>query len=159
MRTTRTIHAILTLAMLTISPWAQALDIVVTASPGLALDTPDRRTLSRIFLKKLTLDNNGLPLIPVNLPPTHPVRTAFSTIVLRESAKVSARYWNKQYFLGVSPPFVLDSQEAVLRFIDDTPGGIGYTLDCLIRDGANIVFRVEVPDALREKLEPFCPHP
>jgi len=135
---------------------ARALDIVVVASKEIALEPANNLVLSRIFMKKLATDKLGETLAPVNLPPTHPVRIAFSRAVLRESAKASARYWNKQYFLGISPPFVLNSQEAVLRFVTDTPGGIGYVLDCIADERVNIIYRVSVSMALEEKLAPFC---
>ncbi|RTZ61189.1 MAG: hypothetical protein DSZ32_02360 [Gammaproteobacteria bacterium] len=135
---------------------ASALDIAVVASKEIALEPVSDLVLSRIFLKKLGTDKLGETLAPVNLPPTHPVRIAFSREVLRESAKASARYWNKQYFLGTSPPFVLNSQEAVLRFVTDTPGGIGYVLDCLADKRVNIIYRVSVSMDLEDKLAPFC---
>ncbi len=135
---------------------AQALDIVVVASREIALEPVNELVLNRIFMKKLATDRLGEPLAPVNLPPTHPLRIAFSKAVLRESAKASARYWNKQYFLGISPPFVLNSQEAVLRFVASTPGGIGYVLDCIADERVNIIYRVLISSELEDRLAPLC---
>ncbi len=135
------------------------MDIVVVGAPNLKLDIAKKQQLRRVFLKKQTRSQTGTPLAPVNLPPTHPVRAAFSRAVLRESPKASARYWNKQYFLGVSPPFVLDSQEAVLRFVANTPGSIGYVLDCQADDRVRIIYRLPVSASLADKLAPFCGAP
>jgi len=149
--------AMLLVLLSNLAAWpARALDIAVVASRDVALEPVNDLVLNRIFMKKLTTDKLGELLAPVNLPPTHPVRIAFSKEALRESAKASARYWNKQYFLGISPPFVLNSQEAVLRFVTDTPGGIGYVLDCLADDRVNIIYRVTVPAQMEDRLAPFC---
>jgi len=40
------------------------------------------------------------------------------------------QYWNARYFHGVLPPYVLSSEEAVLRFVAETPGAIGYVPYC-----------------------------
>ena len=156
-RTRAFFSAVLFAASLTcFSTASQATEIAVVASPDVSLKQVDHSALRRIFLKKKLTDQHHTPLIPVNLPTIHPVRAAFSRAVLGESAKATARYWNKQYFLGVSPPYVLDSQEAVLRFVRETPGSIGYVLDCLADDRVQILFRIKISASLRDKLNPFC---
>ncbi|HFD11023.1 MAG TPA: hypothetical protein ENJ32_00930 [Crenotrichaceae bacterium] len=39
-------------------------------------------------------------------------------------------FWNIQYFHGILPPRVVTSEEAMLRFVANTPGAIGYVLSC-----------------------------
>ena len=58
------------------------------------------------------------------------MRQRFSQRVLRISPEEMERYWNDMYFHGVSPPHVLASPEAVLRFVAQTAGAIGYVAYC-----------------------------
>jgi hypothetical protein len=37
-------------------------------------------------------------------------------------------YWNIQYFHGILPPRVVNSEEAMIRFIANTPDAVGYVL-------------------------------
>jgi ABC-type phosphate transport system substrate-binding protein len=92
---------------------------------------PDKELLTRedlegIFRRKIRFWKDGTPILPVNLPVTNPLRRAFSRLVLGAPPEALESYWNEQYFHGVSPPYVLASEEAVLRFVATTPGAIGY---------------------------------
>jgi hypothetical protein len=61
------------------------------------------------------------------------------------------RYWNEQYFKGISPPFVLSSMEAVRRFVASTPGAIGYVLDCQDEEGVDLLLEIPLsPDQLQQ---------
>lgn len=86
--------------------------------------------LSLIYRRKKLVWINGERLRPINLPPDHALRRIFSQQVLGSSPEGLASYWNAMYFQGVSPPHVLASEEAVLRFVTDTPGAIGYVSAC-----------------------------
>jgi len=55
-------------------------------------------------------------------------------------------YWNDQYFHGVLPPPVLDSEEAVLRFVSSTAGAIGYVSACAVDKRVEIVALISGPD-------------
>jgi hypothetical protein len=72
----------------------------------------------------------GVRLQPVNLDSSHPLRRFFSRSVLRSTPEELENYWRNLYFNGVLPPFVLGSEEAVLRFVASTPGAIGYVSYC-----------------------------
>ena len=67
---------------------------------------------------------------PVNLPTQHPLRRWFSQQVLGRTPEELDGYWRDQYFNGVLPPYVLASEEAVIRFVAATPGAIGYVSAC-----------------------------
>jgi ABC-type phosphate transport system substrate-binding protein len=47
------------------------------------------------------------------------------------------------YFHGVQPPYVLASDEAVIRFVVSTPGAIGYVSNCLADRRVTVVARLE----------------
>lgn len=88
--------------------------------------------LSLIYRRKKLVWINGERLRPINLPPDHALRRTFSQQVLGSSPEGLASYWNAMYFQGISPPHVLASEEAVLRFVADTPGAIGYVSACKV---------------------------
>lgn len=86
--------------------------------------------VSLIFLRKKLFWTKGGRINPVNLPAGHLLRQGFSRWVLGDTPEEMERYWNDLYFHGISPPFVLGSPEAVLRFVSQTPGAIGYVSFC-----------------------------
>jgi hypothetical protein len=83
-------------------------------------------TLKLVYLRKLLLDSNGTRWIPLNLPSAHELRQIFSFTLFKKRPDELEDYWNEQYFQGVTPPKVLASEEAILRFVAITPGAIGY---------------------------------
>ncbi len=50
--------------------------------------------------------------------------------ILGQPPEALEGYWRDLYFNGVVPPFVLASEEAVIRFVASTPGAIGYVSAC-----------------------------
>lgn len=97
--------------------------IVATSNPlnKLSLDT-----LKQIYLLKKPMDDEGNRWIPLNLSLEDPLRRSFSQALFSISPEEHEEYWNIQYFNGVTPPKVVNSEEAVLRFVSMTHGAIGY---------------------------------
>lgn len=88
--------------------------------------------LSLIYWRKKQYLEGGQPVHPVNLHAEHPLRLAFSAAVLKSLPKDQTDYWNGVYFHGVSPPRSLLSEEAVIRYVTETKGSIGYINACLL---------------------------
>jgi ABC-type phosphate transport system, periplasmic component len=134
--------------------WAGPLKmVVITASEAPRLSF-DRYTLRNVFLKKIFVDKDGQRLIPVNLPAGSPLREAFVQEVTHLSDAQQGDYWNRQYFQGVSPPYVLASQQAVVRFVAATPGAIGYVMSCYVDSSVRVVFELTLPN---EAAAAACP--
>jgi len=127
--------------------WAGSLKIVVITAPVAPRLSFDRYTLRNVFLKKIFVDKDGERLIPVNLPEGSPLRQAFAQKVTHLPDAQQDDYWNRQYFQGVSPPYVLASQQAVLRFVAATPGAIGYVTSCYVNSSVRVVFEWNLPSA------------
>ena len=108
----------------------KGLAIVVSAADG--RDRLSLQELKRIYLRKTQVDGKGHRIIPVNLPPDHPLRRFFSQTLFGILPEEMEEYWNIQYFHGVSPPQVLSSEEAVVRFMEATPDAIGYVSTCAV---------------------------
>ncbi|HEV8712364.1 MAG TPA: hypothetical protein VGX03_05985 [Candidatus Binatia bacterium] len=105
-------------------PAEQMLAVVVSAS---SITEPlSIEELARIYRRQKLLWADNTRIVPVNLPADHPLRRSFSRLVLGALPKELDAYWNAQYFHGITPPYVLTSEEAVLRFVATTPGAIGY---------------------------------
>jgi hypothetical protein len=105
----------------------EALAVIVAPGHGKVLKKED---LALVFKRKKLFWGDGGKMQPVNLPASNPQRRAFSQAVLGATPEELEKYWNDMYFHGVSPPFVLGSQEAVLRFVAETPGAVGYVPLC-----------------------------
>lgn len=108
-------------------------DIAVVVGAGqAAAHGLDAATLARIYRRKMLYWPDGGKIEPVNLPAATPLRSQFSQLALKMEPEELESYWNQQYFQGVFPPYVLSSEEAVLRFVADTPGAIGYVSACTV---------------------------
>lgn len=103
--------------------------MAIIVAPGHAREVK-KDELALIFKRKKLFWNDGGKVQPVNLPASSPLRRVFSHAVLGTSPEELEKYWNDMYFHGISPPFVLTSEEAVLRFVAETPGAIGYVGYC-----------------------------
>jgi ABC-type phosphate transport system substrate-binding protein len=120
--------------------------IAVIAHASHSLDTVSREELSRIYRGKKLFWEDGVRIIPVNLAADHRYRRLFSRLVLGLLPEEMQEYWNAQYFHGVSPPFVLSSEEAVLRFVAETPGAIGYVSATMVTDRVKVLLLLSIDE-------------
>lgn len=103
--------------------------VLVIAAPGSEPPAITSDELALVYRRQKTLVD-GTRVQPVNLPAAHPLRRWFSQQVLGQPPEAMEGYWRDLYFNGVVPPFVLASEEAVIRFVASTPGAIGYVSAC-----------------------------
>lgn len=96
--------------------------------------------LSLIYWRKQLYWPKGLRIKPVNLSTEHPLRLQFSQAILGSAPKAQIDYWNGQYFNGVLPPYSVNSEEAVLRYVAQTKGAIGYVDACAVDERVNSLF-------------------
>jgi len=130
--------------------------IAVIVSSQAPIKSINNSTLRSIYLKKIFLSKQGQALIPVNLPADDPLRRAFSRSTIHMSDHQLRNYWNRRYFQGISPPYVLGSQEAVVRFVANTPGAIGYVDPCYLNPS---VHQVLLLPATHTPDSSHCPAP
>lgn len=88
--------------------------------------------LALIFWRKKLYWADNKRMQPVNLATNHPARRLFSQRILGSLPETQNDYWNEMYFQGTSPPYVVNSNEAMLRFVAETPGAIGYIDACRV---------------------------
>lgn len=132
-------------------------DIAVIVAKDAPAQTLDAGTLRDIYLKKIVLDAAGRRLVPVNLPADAPLREAFSQALFRKSSDELQDYWNQNYFHGIIPPYVLGSQDAVVRFVAQTPGAIGYVAGCHLNTDVRQVLMLPIEPKAGVKTEDVCP--
>ncbi|HEY9199223.1 MAG TPA: hypothetical protein VIR60_07640 [Gammaproteobacteria bacterium] len=136
---------------------AAAADIVVIVADAAPEEVLDEGTLRDIYLKKIFLDAAGRRRIPVNLPADAPLREAFSRALFHKSTDELQDYWNQNYFHGITPPYVLGSQDAMVRFVARTPGAIGYIASCYLRPGVRQVLTLPLGADTGVDMQALCP--
>ena len=92
------------------------------------------KNLNLIYWRKQLFWPEGLRVKPVNLRSQDPLRMQFSQTVLGSIPNAQIDYWNGQYFNGILPPHAVDSEEAVLRYVAQTKGAVGYVSACAVDD-------------------------
>lgn len=115
--------------------------------------------LPLIYKRKKLFWPDGDRIQPVNLPAANALRRTFSQVVLGASLEELEKYWNDMYFHGISPPFVLSSEEAVLRFVTETPDAVGYVSFCNVAGRAKVVLVITPAGRISEDVASFqCGH-
>jgi hypothetical protein len=118
-----------------------------------------RSNLTDIFLKRILVDDKQSGVTAINLSSSNPLRTAFSLSLLGKRPDDLQQYWTEKYFLGVSPPYTVDSQESMLRFISSTSGSIGYVVSCRVDGRVHVVAELPVPVEMASRIHQLCDHP
>jgi ABC-type phosphate transport system substrate-binding protein len=150
----KTLLQVITLALLCcgVAPRARGVQLggaddiaVVVAAASVPDSSVTMATVAGIYLRKRQMWHDHSRIVAVNLPATHPLRHDFSLRVLGRDPAALQAYWNKEYFHGVLPPIVLASEEAVMRFVAETPGAIGYVSNCMVDKRVAVVLLISNP--------------
>lgn len=100
--------------------------LVVIVASGSSLTDLSRAQLRRIFLGEPTV-LGGLRMIPVNHPPSDPVRTSFDALALGLSPDAAGRYWVDRRIRGQGlPPRAIAGTALIREVVAKLPGGIAY---------------------------------
>jgi len=100
----------------------------------------DRAFVADAFLKKRTRWPNDEVIHPVDQRREANVRHEFSQAVLKRSVEAVRSYWQQRIFSGRDvPPPEVDSDAAVIRYVRENPGAIGYVSRAVDGDGIRVV--------------------
>lgn len=110
--------------------------IVGLENPAKQMNKPE---LALIFWRKKLYWPHGERIHPVNLNTDNVARQQFSKRVLGSVPESQSDYWNGLYFHGISPPHVVKSSEAAIRFVAETHGAIAYVPACTVDDRVKIL--------------------
>jgi ABC-type phosphate transport system substrate-binding protein len=98
----------------------------VIVHPRNSASSVARGFVTDAFLKKVTRWQNGEAIRPVDLQDSA-ARRSFSEQVLGRSVAAVRSYWQQQIFSGRGiPPPELDNDQAVVKFVLQNQGAIGY---------------------------------
>lgn len=139
---------------------AQAAEVplAVVVAKGFDGKLSMEKDIALIYKRKMLFWENGGRIYPVNLSSDNQLRRDFSMGVLKSLPEAQTQYWNNLYYHGISPPHVLASQEAVLRFVSETTGAIGYVSACVVDNRVKVIFWIDkVGNILSVKPEFSCP--
>ena len=100
--------------------------ILVIGNAGVPASSLSDKTLTDIYSRRIMVWPNGTPIVPVNREAGSRERLDFSLRIFGRPPEALAGYWSRMHFQGVNPPLVLESDAAVVAFVRDVPGTIGY---------------------------------
>ena len=117
---------------------AQAGDVVVIGHAG--MDKLDAVTVQRIFTGKL-IKVGGVDVTAVNVKPSS-LRNHFLQTFLNQNDEKYTAYWTIRHFVGKgAPPIELPSAAEVIKFVQSTPGAIGYIDEDDVVPEVNVLVR------------------
>lgn len=108
----------------------EVIAVIVPKSENLR--NSSKAELALIFWRKKLYWGNGRRIQPVNLLPENALRRRFSQVILDSLPEDQMEYWNALYFHGTAPPHAVRSQEAMLRYVAETSGSVGYVDACQV---------------------------
>jgi ABC-type phosphate transport system substrate-binding protein len=99
----------------------------VIVDPQSANTFASREQLAEAFLKTTTRWPDGEPIRPVDQRSDSAIRRAFSEGILKRTVAAIRSYWQQRIFSGRDvPPPELDSDDAVVRYVSEHRGAVGY---------------------------------
>lgn len=106
---------------------AAASDLLVIANASVDVTAPlGHDQIAAIYLLRKTTWPDGSHIVPVNREAGSELRAKFTLQVLGQDDEELAAYWNEMHFKGQLPPVVQESDQAVMSFVQNVPGAIGY---------------------------------
>lgn len=98
----------------------------VIVNPDFQVDELERDFVRDVYLKKAT-DWAGRAVHPIQLTSRHAASEQFVRDVIRKTPAQLKKYWSQQIFSGKGvPPPDVDSPAAVVAYVVERPGAIGY---------------------------------
>ena len=105
----------------------EGVEFRVIVHPESSNTIASRQMLAEAFLKTTTRWPDGETIRPVDQRSDAAVRKAFSESVLKRSVTAVRSYWQQRIFAGRDvPPPELDSDDAVVRYVSEHRGAVGY---------------------------------
>lgn len=130
---------------------AEDIVIAIIVQPISKLQKLNLGELSLIYSRKKLYSTEGKRIIPINLPSNHNVRRRFSNLVLGSLPETQAEYWNEAYYHGITPPHVVGSEDAAIRFVAITPGAIAYINACQLTDTVKVIAWIAADGSLLQQ--------
>jgi ABC-type phosphate transport system substrate-binding protein len=119
-------------------------EVIVVCNSAYDGDLLSVEQIREIYLGKSKKFPNGSPVKPIDQGGGSGARNQFLELVMEKNESQMNRYWSRLIFSGKSrPPEVLESGEAVKRWVVQNPNGIGYIDAGDLDDSVKILLRVQ----------------
>lgn len=118
--------------------------VVVIGSPGIDVPSLSEKTVRNLYLGKTVQLDNGTRVEVIDLPAGNPVREEFYEKVIGKDTTQVKAYWAKRIFTGKgSPPDTRMDERAVIRWVSEGPGRIGYIDSEAVDGSVRVLLRKE----------------
>lgn len=122
------------------APGAPVDSLVVVVSAEASVTSVPAGHLADIYLGRVRTFPDGSRAVPGDLASGSPVRRAFYESYLDRSLAEVKAYWSKLVFTGRGrPPREVPDGEAMVEFVAENPGAIGYVDHRLVDDRVRVV--------------------
>ncbi|MBS4097839.1 MAG: hypothetical protein KGZ83_13490 [Sulfuricella sp.] len=130
----------LTLALLLTFGEAQAIDGVVVIGHS-NLSRLDAAMVQKIYTGK-AVEVGGVAVTVINAKSGTPVRNQFLQAYLNQDEEKYTAYWTVRRYIGKgAPPTELQNAADVIKFVQATPGAVGYIDEAEVKPGINVLLR------------------
>ncbi len=124
---------------------------VVIVKPASPVEIATREEISDLFLKKQQQWQDGTASEPVDQVSSSEIRRAFTREVHGRKVENIRSYWQQRIFSGTStPPLELAGDAAVIEFVGEHPGAVGYVSPAARLDGVKIVQLITAPVLMKQ---------
>ena len=107
---------------------------MVIVNQGVGDTTLTKADIEKIFTGKKSKWSDGAKIIPVTLDNENDVHVEFLKKYVSKNAFQFAAYWRKMMFTGKgNPPKSFDSEQALIDYVAETSGAIGYVSTTAIK--------------------------
>jgi ABC-type phosphate transport system substrate-binding protein len=117
-------------------------EVVVIGNPRLDASAVNAQVISDLYLGRAVQLSTGQRIEVVDLPVGHPVRDEFYSRILGRDPDQIRAYWAKRIFTGKgTPPLVRGDEAAVVRWVREAPGRIGYVSSGAVTESVQVLLR------------------
>ncbi|MBN2103308.1 substrate-binding domain-containing protein [bacterium] len=115
--------------------------MIIITNADMEIESIDASTLRNIFLGKKTKWDDGKKISPVTIK-SGEIYELFLSNIVRKSSHAFDNYWRQRIYTGKgAPPVQFKNEQEVIRYIERTPGSIGYVSSQSVENSDN-QFRV-----------------
>lgn len=116
-------------------------EIVVIGNSRLGVSSLSPQMVNDLYLGRAVQLSTGQRVEVVDLPAGHPAQEEFYAMLGRDPTQIRA-YWAKRIFTGKgSPPASRADEAAVIRWVAEAPGRIGYVRAQVVTDSVKVLLR------------------
>ena len=113
--------------------------VIIIGHPN--LPKLDDETVLRLYTGKV-IEIRGINVIPVNAKPGVAVRQHFLKTFMNQDEEQYTAYWIVRRHIGKgNPPRELATSADIIRYVETTPGAIGYIDEADLTPGLNVLER------------------